>query len=122
MNIRLAIFVTIIYAVLAGCDSGLGQSDMRGVFTTDHGKCVKEGDVGLTINDDHLTIGFYCFLVKCNEMEGPIEQGGHFYISDSSGHYIQGQLLSEKAKGSWFTTINSEKCSGTWFAVRNTQK
>lgn len=108
--------------LLLGCDSGLGQSDMKGVFETDHGDCVKEGDVGLKINKGKSTIhiDFYCFLEKCTALEGPIEKGGHFYLSDKKGHYIQGQLLKTKAKGSWYTTIGTEKCSGTWFAISPT--
>jgi hypothetical protein len=121
MNIRLAALIIPFCLMLLSCDSGLGQSDMKGVFSTEHGECVKEGDVGLTIYKDDVHIDFYCFLDKCNDMEGPIEKGGHFYISDSKGHYIQGQLMSEKAKGSWYATINQNKCSGTWFALRKTQ-
>ncbi len=107
--------------LLASCDSGLGQSDMKGVFETDHGECVKEGDVGLTIHKGNMHIDFYCFLDKCAAMDGVIKEGGHFYLSDSKGHYIQGQLLANKAKGSWFVTMKQQKCSGTWFATRQAQ-
>ena len=107
--------------LLMACDKGLGQSDMKGVFTTDHGECVKEGDVGLKIHKNELHIDFYCFLKKCNDMEGLIEQGGFFYMSDSEGHYIQGRISAESAKGSWFTSINQNKCSGTWFAQRKSE-
>lgn len=104
--------------MLNACDSGLGQSDMKGIFETDHGECVKEGDVGLTILKKNIVhIDFYCFLEKCNSMEGPIEKGGHFYLSDRYGHYIQGQLLTAKARGSWYATMGGKKCSGSWFAL-----
>ena len=117
MNIKLTTFVIATCLMLLGCDSGLGQSDMKGVFTTGHGECVKEGDVGLKIHKNDIHIDFYCFLEKCNDMEGPIEKGGYFYINDGKGHYIQGQILSEKAHGTWFATMNEHKCAGTWFAV-----
>lgn len=115
------IFIITGICLLCGCDAGLGQSDMKGIFETDHGECVKEGDVGLTIHKGNVHIDFYCFLDKCNSMDGKIEKGGHFYLSDSKGHYIQGQLLSQKARGTWFATMSQKKCSGTWFARRNAE-
>ena len=106
------------FFMLCACDSGLGQSDMKGIFETDHGGCVKEGDVGLSIlKNKNVHIDFYCFLDKCNSMEGPVEKGGHFYLSDKKGHYIQGQLLATKARGSWFATMAGKKCSGSWYAI-----
>lgn len=114
--------LVMICIMLSACDAGLGQSDMKGVFETDHGECVKEGDVGLKIHKNIIHIDFYCFLEKCNDMEGNIEKGGHFYLSDKKGHFIQGQILPTKARGSWYTTINQKKCSGTWFALRNKEQ
>lgn len=121
MNYRLPGLIALISTLLLACDSGLGQSDMKGVFTTEHGDCVKEGDVGLKIHKNELHIDFYCFLEKCNDMEGPIQKGGYFYLNDDKGHYIQGRIMSEKANGSWFSTINQHKCSGSWFALRKTE-
>jgi len=116
MNIPKLLLNITLCSLLLGCDSGLGQSDMLGVFTTDHGDCVKEGDVGITIDDNKVHVVYYCFLAKCNHMEGTINEGGHFYLSDRQGHYVQGQILNQKASGSWFATIGEKKCSGTWFA------
>jgi len=108
--------------MLCACDSGLGQSDMKGIFETDSGECVKEGDVGLSLlKNNRIHIDFYCFLEKCNSMEGPIGKGGHFYLSDKFGHYIQGQLLPTKARGLWYTTMGGKKCSGSWFALDKSQ-
>lgn len=115
------ILCTALFCLLLGCDKGLGKSDMKGVFTTDHGECVKEGDVGLKIHKSEIHIDFYCFLKLCNDMDGTIEKGGFFYMSGNDGHYIQGRIGNESASGSWFTTINENKCSGTWFAKRNTE-
>jgi hypothetical protein len=121
MNILKVVISITLCSFLLGCDSGLGQSDMKGVFTTDHGDCVKEGDVGLKIHKNELHIDFYCFLAKCNDMEGLIGKGGHFYLSDSKGHYVQGRITSKKASGSWYATMDQKKCSGTWFAERKTE-
>lgn len=117
---RFAVLIVLfISAILAGCDSGLKASDYLGGFYTQTGNCTETGKVGINHNQKQVDIGFYCFLKKCASISGQSSQGGYFHAKDTNGHYIQGRIAGDEAKGTWYLNINGENCSGHWAALKN---
>lgn len=113
------LFIVLSFSLISGCDNALKASDYRGGFFTQSGNCTETGDVGITIEKASIEIGFYCFLKECSMVKGKTSQGGYFHIEQSTGHYIQGRLNADEAKGTWYLKIKGQDCSGHWAALKN---
>lgn len=116
----IAILMTVAsLTLLTGCDNRLKTSDYRGGFYTQSGSCTETGDVGITLDNSQIEIGFYCFLKECALESGKTSQGGFFHLELDSGHYIQGRIAGYEAKGTWYLNIKGQDCSGHWAALKN---
>ncbi len=113
------LFLLVACCLLTACDTGFKYSDYIGGFVTQSGDCTDTGDLSINHENKKIEVGFYCFLKKCADMEGKTSQGGFFHLENKEGHYIQGRVLPEEAKGTWYLSIKGQSCSGHWVALKN---
>lgn len=113
------LFIAVCIVLMTGCENALDASDYVGGYAISSGSCQKTGKLGIDLENNQLSFGFYCFLKQCASISGPINKNQYFHIETSDGYFIQGKLNTKEGNGNWFLEVNGRDCYGQWAALKN---